>query len=281
MSKVYKSITEIPNYQTVKKIEAANNKIQSLESLNGVEKLKELKELKANDNQISSIPEKIQALSKLSILDLGRNHFKDIKKIKPLNSLKKLVNLNFSGNQLELTQEMLESDFSNLKLKLLNNKKLDDGKLHGDVYKEKVKLNKQAYRGIITKEQAEQEFQKLQKEKEKQRKEKNKKRKEKLLQKQNIVQKQHLLNPEESIQLKSYENETQLEKLNEISFNNKQQNKNQKQDKDVIKTNVGITRVEHNKKQTKANQKQEKKLKIVKADIFSEKKEDNVAGWDD
>ncbi|KAM3130737.1 hypothetical protein pb186bvf_017151 [Paramecium bursaria] len=104
-------IQNIDNLKKLKKLSISHNQIISMD---GITKNLELEEVRINDNLIQIIPDSIRVLSKLRILDIGKNKIDDLDSIEYLKDLK-LINLNVKGNPCSLEAVKLALQFPRIR----------------------------------------------------------------------------------------------------------------------------------------------------------------------
>src|SRR5699024_1412844 len=80
-------ITPLKNMKSLKKLHLSSNKIENFSAL---AELTQLEELYLRRNSLDKLPNEIKHLTKLKVLDVNSNSFKDVEPLKGLTSLEKL-----------------------------------------------------------------------------------------------------------------------------------------------------------------------------------------------
>lgn len=84
---VITDITPLKNMKSLKKLHLSSNKIENFSAL---AELTQLEELYLRKNSLDKLPNEIKHLTKLKVLDVNSNSFKDVEPLKGLTSLEKL-----------------------------------------------------------------------------------------------------------------------------------------------------------------------------------------------
>lgn len=109
---------------SLSKLSVAHNEITSFPRL---QTLKNLKELRLNDNKICNIPEWVQDLSSLEILDIGNNSISNLDDLSNLSSCPNLHQLNIKGNPVAEHPEFKQKIMEHIpELRVLNGLRFDE-----------------------------------------------------------------------------------------------------------------------------------------------------------
>lgn len=114
----------LSGFQNLRKLSLGHNKLHEFPMLKN---LPALSELRLNENKITRVTDVVTKLSKLSILDIGKNLIKDVAALETLRGLLWLKSLNLLGNPVaeEAEQERLLKDLLNSlqRLEIVNNRR--------------------------------------------------------------------------------------------------------------------------------------------------------------
>ena len=119
--------SEITGFKNLEKLNLSDNKISNIE---GIENLSKLNKLELNFNEINEIPDNLNKLQSLEILDLTGNKLSEISK--GISELKNLKVLNLSINKINSIKEPLDK-LINLETLVLSENKIE--KIDKELYK--------------------------------------------------------------------------------------------------------------------------------------------------